>query len=118
MKRIFSAFPPGPVIVIGSDIPEIAPDSVYEAFRSLEGADAVFGPSPDGGYWLIGLKRLRKHPPTLFRGVRWSTEHALADSVDTMPGWKIAYAECLADIDRVSDFKKVKKASSFSANWI
>ncbi len=48
---------PGPVVIIGADIPEITPDHIGRAFAALGRSDAVFGPAADGGYWLVGLKR-------------------------------------------------------------
>src|SRR4030095_5697983 len=56
MQRLFARLPPGPVIVIGSDIPSIRAAHIAGAFRLLGSADAVFGPAPDGGYWLRGVR--------------------------------------------------------------
>ncbi|MEM1307462.1 MAG: DUF2064 domain-containing protein [Pseudomonadota bacterium] len=70
---------PGAVVVIGTDIPAIRARDVAAALSAARRAGAVFGPAPDGGYWLVGLRQTpRAHDP--FRGVRWSTEHALADT--------------------------------------
>ena len=41
----------------------------------------VFGPARDGGYWLVGARRRPAEPADIFRGARWSTEHALADTL-------------------------------------
>ena len=57
IQRILDALPPGPVVIIGSDVPGIRPHHIATAFRALGGSDAVLGPAIDGGYWLIGLKR-------------------------------------------------------------
>jgi len=57
MAGVFHTMPPGPVLIIGADIPGINPDHIEAAFRALGRHDAVFGPAPDGGYWLVGLKR-------------------------------------------------------------
>ena len=43
--------------IVGTDIPHMRPDSIRRAFDLLAEADVVLGPTPDGGYWLIGLKR-------------------------------------------------------------
>ena len=43
--------------IVGTDIPHMRPDSIRRAFDLLAEADVVLGPPPDGGYWLIGLKR-------------------------------------------------------------
>ncbi|MDJ0630477.1 MAG: TIGR04282 family arsenosugar biosynthesis glycosyltransferase [Rhodobacter sp.] len=103
MGRILRRFPPGPVVIIGGDIPGIRPAHIARAFAALGGHEAVFGPATDGGYWLVGLKRSAPPPATLFRNVRWSSEHALADTVATLPGYRIALTDTLMDVDTAND---------------
>lgn len=111
MARMFRILPPGPLVLIGSDIPAIQRRHIAHAFSRLGGHDAVFGPADDGGYWLVGLKRLR---PTagpncrnLFSNVRWSTEHALSDTVAGLPaGTSISYLDTLSDIDTADDLAR------------
>lgn len=103
MARMLAACAPGPVCLIGADIPGITRRHIAAGFATLGGHDAVFGPAPDGGYWLIGLKHPRRQPPTLFNGVRWSTEHALADTMATLPDHRIATIATLRDVDTVHD---------------
>ncbi len=105
MGRALRRAPRGPVCVIGSDIPGITAPRIAEAFAALGGHDAVFGPAPDGGYWLIGVRRVRSIPPTLFAGVRWSSAHALADTEASLPGHSIAHVATLRDVDRAADLK-------------
>jgi glycosyltransferase A (GT-A) superfamily protein (DUF2064 family) len=93
---------PGPVCVIGGDIPGVTRAHVARAFTALRNHDAVFGPAEDGGYWLIGIAGRRPRPGFL-RGVRWSSEHALADSAATLPGWRIAHVDRLRDVDSAAD---------------
>ena len=59
MQRVIDGLPPGPAIVIGTDIPGITPAHVARAFAALGSHDAVFGPATDGGYWLVGMARRR-----------------------------------------------------------
>ena len=91
--------------MIGGDIPDITSARIDEAFKVLGTHDAVFGPADDGGYWLIGLRQVRAVPPTLFAGVRWSTEHALSDTVATLSGHTIACVATLRDVDTAADLK-------------
>jgi uncharacterized protein len=99
MARSFAHLPPGPAVLIGSDIPAITPTHIADAFTALGSHDAVFGPAEDGGYWLVGQRRLRAMPD-LFRHVRWSTEHALADTLANLTtGQSHALIAQLADID-------------------
>ncbi|MFK7867961.1 MAG: TIGR04282 family arsenosugar biosynthesis glycosyltransferase [Roseobacter sp.] len=103
MKNAFRQAGPGPVCIIGGDIPGIDRPHIAHAFKLLWGAGSVIGPAPDGGFWLIGLLRTRLLPPTLFQGVRWSSEHALSDTVASMKGLTPAFAATLRDIDTVDD---------------
>lgn len=103
MKRAFSLLPPGHAIIIGSDVPGITPVEVERAFRLLGDNHAVFGPSPDGGYWLVGFKRVCAMPSGAFKGVRWSSVHALADSRRSLKGLRIALADELGDVDEAAD---------------
>jgi len=100
MGRIFRTLPPGPTVIVGSDIPELSPRHVAAAFRALGRRDAVIGPAEDGGYWLIGLRRRPHIPAGLFAGVRWSSAHALADTRASLPrNFSVALLETLEDVD-------------------
>lgn len=103
MQRAFDILPPGPVVLIGSDIPDITADHIARAFDSLKSHDAVFGPARDGGYWLVGQRR---RPKTLrfFQGVRWSTEHALADTLKNVSAYGLI--DTLCDVDHPEDLMK------------
>ena len=103
MGRIFRSLPSGPVCIIGSDIPEISKKHIHYAFKELGTYDAVIGPATDGGFWLIGLKRTRWTPEALFRNVRWSTKHAMADTLAGIDWISVKRITTLSDVDRVSD---------------
>jgi len=110
MQRLFARLPPGPTIVVGSDIPAIRPVHVAEAFRRLGRADAVLGPAPDGGYWLIGLKRTPR-VLTPFAGVRWSGPHALADTLANLEGKRVAVAAMFSDVDTEKDLRRERASA-------
>ena len=99
MLRVFRSLPPGPAIIVGSDIPDLTPAHVARGFAALGRADMVLGPAEDGGYWLIGLgPRARAIDP--FQGVRWSSPWALADTGRALPaGFSLALVDRLADVD-------------------
>jgi len=89
--------------VVASDVPDLGPLQVGEAFRALEGgADVVFGPAPDGGYYLVALRSPR---PSLFRGIPWSTSEVLERSLSAAreAGLRVHLLEPLRDVDRASD---------------
>lgn len=103
MARIFRSLPPGPACIIGGDIPGVRRHHITTAFGQLGQHDATFGPAPDGGYWLVGMKRSTPPAASLFHNVRWSSEYALADSVASLPGKRIAYCGELNDVDTAAD---------------
>ncbi len=105
MARVFRRWPPGPVAIIGADIPDITAAHVWRAFRALGNADAVFGPARDGGYWLVGLRR-GPALPLLFADVRWSTAHALADTRASLRRHRVALVDRLDDIDDESAYRR------------
>ncbi len=103
MGRIFRSLPPGPVCIIGADIPGITRARIVRAFAALGQHDAVIGPAPDGGYWLIGLSRSAAVPARLFEGVRWSSPHARADTLRSLGAARVAQIDTLRDVDEARD---------------
>jgi uncharacterized protein len=63
-------------VVLGSDSPHLPPGHLGSLINSE--ADIVLGPSEDGGYYAISARRTH---PQMFAHVRWSTSHALADTL-------------------------------------
>ena len=91
-------------VIVGSDIPRAGAADIRAAFAALGRADAVFGPAADGGYWLVGFGPRRVARP--FARVRWSTEHALADTLANFRGRRVALLRMLGDVDTLEDYKK------------
>jgi uncharacterized protein len=107
MLRALRTCPPGPVILVGTDIPAIDRRHVAAAFRLLGSHDLVFGPAEDGGFWLVGARHPRQLPH-LFRRVRWSSPHALADTLAGIPrNITVAFAARLADIDDGDSYRRL-----------
>jgi hypothetical protein len=112
MARPFKSLPPGPVVLIGSDIPTVTPAMIATAFRALGRHDLVFGPAADGGYWLIGAKRVRPWPRGIFAGVRWSSAQALADTLANVEDrFTIGLVDTLEDIDDAGSYERWKETS-------
>ena len=107
MRRIFRASRPGPIAIIGTDVPGIRPSHIAAAFAAVGGNDVVFGPADDGGYWLIALHRSPRLLPR-FDNVRWSTEFALADTAANFKGLRIGTVDRLSDVDTAADFAAVR----------
>jgi uncharacterized protein len=102
MQRIMDHTAPGPVVIIGTDIPGIRAAHVRRAFHLLGRHDAVVGPAMDGGYWLIGMRR-RPRVLRIFARVRWSSPNALTDTLKNLAGGSIAHVATLGDIDCAED---------------
>lgn len=107
MARLFRTLPRGPILIIGADIPGVTPAHVALTFRELARHGSVIGPAPDGGYWAVGLDTRRPVPRDLFQGVRWSSPHALADTLGTLP--PPVFLPELADVDTAEDLARFSR---------
>lgn len=93
--------------LIGADIPDVNTEHLGQISAALETHDAVFGPTADGGYYLIGLRRMY---PELFRDVRWSAATTLEETLRICKRSHISYTllEPLGDLDTVADFANIR----------
>ncbi|MFZ1414995.1 MAG: DUF2064 domain-containing protein [Defluviicoccus sp.] len=98
MGGVLNRLPPGPVVMIGNDVPDVVPTHIEKAFAALRRCDVVFGPAVDGGFWLVGVQSRSRRLP-LFEQVRWSTRHALSDTLANLPRQTVAVLDLLEDID-------------------
>ena len=92
----------GRVVIVGSDLPRISAPLLRRAFHVLDAHPAVIGPARDGGYYLLGL---RKMAGGIFDGIAWSTPRVLAATLERFraAGIDPAVLEELADVDTVDD---------------
>lgn len=97
---------------MGSDHPTLPPDHLQQAFDRLGTADAVFGPTPDGGYYAAGLGAdAWPRAEGLFRNIPWSTPEVLETTeargrelglvVELLPGWY--------DVDEPEDLERLRR---------
>lgn len=100
MQGLAARMLPGPVVIVGSDIPGMTPRHIARAFHALGSADAVFGPAADGGFWLVGFRR-RPQCASPFAGVRWSSAETLADTLANLAGAGagVGFTATLQDVD-------------------
>lgn len=109
MRRLAQTVPARPVLFIGADCPDLTAHHLAAAARALGGHDAVMGRADDGGFWLLGLRQFRAAPDQ-FSGVRWSTGHAGADMLASLPrAFKTAFLPTLNDIDDDHDLRAANK---------
>jgi len=108
----------GLVILIGTDCPALTAEHLREARRRLAaGADAVFAPTEDGGYALIGLRRCDAR---LFDGVAWETPSVMAETRARLRtvGWHWEELEELWDVDRPEDYQRLLASGLMTENTI
>ena len=109
------------VAVMNSDGPTLPLAFLEEAFSSLDSADVTLGPGHDGGYYLIGMKRLHAE---LFDGIPWSTEQVVPQTLAVCRrlGLKVHLLSEWYDVDVAADLDRLtadlaRRRSAASCTW-
>jgi len=106
----------GPVLVVGTDCPVLAPHHLEAAAGCLraghdgrDGRDVVVIPAEDGGYVLIGSRRPQ---PALFAGITWSTPTVLAETLRRIADGALTVRALppLWDVDVPADLERMRAA--------
>jgi rSAM/selenodomain-associated transferase 1 len=95
----------GPVLMIGSDSPDLPETLIPAALTELEQADVVTVPCVDGGYALLGMNR---PCPELFENIPWSTGHVLEATRAQAARCGLVYCE-LAEWDDLDDLAALQR---------
>jgi len=111
--RMFNALVKGlrrhrAVILVGTDCPALRPGDLRRAARSLAGGcAAVIAPAEDGGYPLIGLRRVS---PRLFEGIAWGGAEVFTHTTERLErlGWRWRALRTLWDVDRPDDLARLR----------
>ncbi|HAX20903.1 MAG TPA: glycosyltransferase [Hydrogenophaga sp.] len=93
-----------PVLLMGTDCPDLTAGRIREAAASLIAADATLVPAFDGGYVLLGLNHF---DASLFAGIAWSTATVAQETrrrVEQL-GWSLQNLPTLHDIDEPADLR-------------
>ncbi|MDS3861520.1 TIGR04282 family arsenosugar biosynthesis glycosyltransferase [Thermosynechococcaceae cyanobacterium BACA0444] len=98
-----------PALVIGTDCPELTVPILTQAQEALTNHDLVIGPAQDGGYYLIGLKKVI---PELFQTMAWGSDQVFRKSFAIAQdlGLSTALLPELTDIDRPDDLPQLDLA--------
>ncbi len=93
-------------LALNSDGPTLPSEYIERAVNLLDEHDIVYGPSEDGGYYLVGLKRIYKE---LFQNISWSTSAVLEQSLANLQqlGLNVALLPEWYDIDTASDLPRL-----------
>jgi len=66
-------------VIIGTDSPTLSIDLIQEAFHQLKDHSLTFGPSNDGGYYLVGVSG---PSPSIFSNISWSTDQVMTQTLE------------------------------------
>jgi rSAM/selenodomain-associated transferase 1 len=91
------------IIIIGSDMYDITSEDLMEAFKKLDNNDFVIGPAEDGGYYLLGMSKLK---PALFANKDWGTNTVLKNTLQDLDKENKVLLEAKNDVDYFSDIKE------------
>ncbi len=96
------------VLLIGTDCPDLSPDLAEGALVLLNSSDIVLGPTEDGGYYLMGLRRVI---PQLFHEIPWGAENVLQKTLEIAQTSNLSYSllPFLNDVDRPEDLPVWRK---------
>lgn len=102
-------------VLIGADLPLLTAEHLRAAFSSLEHADMVLGPTSDGGYYLIGLRRPCS---VVFQGQQYSTSSVFENTIAAAAaaGLSCAAAPLCDDVDTPEDLRTLWNIISRSAS--
>ena len=90
------------VVLIGSDIYDLESYHINEAFKKLETNDVVMGPALDGGYYLIGLKKMH---PKIFDNKKWGSSTVRKDTLKNLEKVDVHLLPILNDVDVIEDIE-------------
>jgi rSAM/selenodomain-associated transferase 1 len=99
------------VVVVSSDSPHLPAAWVRRAFAVLDQRDVALGPAEDGGYYLVAVQAAPA-PPDLFRGIRMSTPHVLAETLRRADDLRLGVELLPAtfDVDEAADLIRLARA--------
>ena len=90
------------VVLIGSDIYDLESYHINEAFKKLDTNDVVIGPALDGGYYLIGLKKIH---PKIFDNKKWGSSTVRKDTLKNLEKVDVHLLPILNDVDVIEDIE-------------
>lgn len=100
------------VVLIGTDCPFLNKLDLEQAITSLDENDMVFAPAKDGGYVLVGAKKVM---PEIFNEIDWSTDKVMKQSrialINNQISWTELSEQC--DIDIEDDLRKLLLHNEF-----
>ncbi|HAW18685.1 MAG TPA: glycosyltransferase [Flavobacteriales bacterium] len=104
------------VVVIGTDCIELESYMIKEAFAVLESNDVVMGPSSDGGYYMLGMK---KFLPMLLLEKDWNSDDLLMDTIIDLKKLDSKYylLKTLNNIETSADLDQLSRVQQKPDDW-
>ncbi|RAJ15105.1 TIGR04282 family arsenosugar biosynthesis glycosyltransferase [Olleya aquimaris] len=90
------------IIIVGSDLYDLKPNHITDAFNALTNNDVVIGPAEDGGYYLLGMKKMHTD---VFKNKNWGTASVFEDTIRNLQNESVFLLEPLNDVDTFEDIK-------------
>lgn len=98
------------ILIIGSDLYDLSSEDLEKAFEALDNSDFVIGPASDGGYYLLGMKQLKKE---LFRNKIWGKASVLEATLQDLKNESLHLLEVRNDVDLYEDIKEIEVFQKF-----
>jgi rSAM/selenodomain-associated transferase 1 len=94
------------VVLVGSDIPDLPPRIIQNAFSALDHEGAALGPAVDGGYYLVAFQK-SAFLPEVFENISWSTEKVLTQTLEKFKDAEtpVRLLEPWQDVDTIEDLR-------------
>lgn len=89
-------------VIVGSDLPDLQEKHIVEAFQQLDNNDVVLGPAKDGGYYLLGMKKMHSK---IFQNKNWGTDSVRAETVKDLEKVSVHLLAELRDVDVIEDIE-------------
>jgi hypothetical protein len=99
----------GAVLLIGTDCPKLSVAQLRAAAQAMHGVDSIIHPTADGGYALLGLRRVDDY---LFSNIAWGTDEVAYATLCKLGelGWSTQVGALLHDIDEPRDLERLPEA--------
>ena len=98
------------ILIIGSDLYDLSTEDLKQAYTALDKNDFVIGPASDGGYYLLGMKTLKKE---LFEDKAWGKATVLNNTLNDLKNENVHLLEVRNDVDLYEDIKDIDVFQKF-----
>ena len=98
------------ISIIGSDLYNLSQTDLENAFNLLEKHEFVVGPAEDGGFYLLGMRNLKKE---LFQNKDWGSDTVLRATLDDLAENDHVLLDTRNDVDHYEDIANIAAFQPF-----